>query len=462
MHLKMPSIRLTFLILFPLFMLYGCATYSPKPLSFKPQLANSLSELIAAANRTSSKVQVASDQPLTLSEVSALAIVGNPDLKVKRASLGVAQAQAYAAGLFGDPQFSANLDHPTSSLPGLTNAWGLGLGYDISSLIHHHIDKTIANAHQKKVHLDLVWDEWQVILQARKWAVQSIMEQQRIALLSKVYDRALKQYQQSSKNMADGNVTLDMNSSDLTALMDVSSQLGQLKRTHSETQSKLDYVLGLQPDIHVPLANLPTLKPLSTSVIKDKLKTIAQSRPDLIALQLGYQAQESKVRAAVLGQFPAFNLGINSASDTSGLHTTGLSVGVTLPLFSGNKGNIAIERASRDELKAAFQTRLAQTRADIHRLVNLQNLVVDQAANLDTYMPQLDKLLMQTRKAYENRDVAALVYLNIESSWIKSRLEQIDLLQTQWNTQIALAALLGGLDHHSFPSDLLKTGEIEQ
>jgi len=445
-----------------LLLLSGCASYTAKPLSNTPSQLLSLKHLIAEVNTADNSTELSASAPLSLNEVAILAIKGNPDLKIKRKALGVVEAQTYSAGLFADPQFSANLDHPTSSLPGLTNAWGMGFGYDISSLLTHSATKTIAQKHQAKVRLELMWAEWQVILQARSLVVKAVMEKNRETLLSTVYARALKQYQLSTKSMADGNVTLEMNSGDLTSLLDVTSQLNLIKNQHITTLSDLNYLLGLLPNEVVPLADLPTLKPIAEDVIESKLKSIAQSRPDLLALQLGYLEQEERVRAAIWGQFPAFNVGITRASDTSSLHTSGFNIGLTLPLFSGNKGNIAIERATRAQLKEEYQARMSQTGIDIQRLMHLQNAVMSQQIELMKYLPSLDALLVNTRKAYKNRDVAALIYLNIESSWIKSQLGQMDLTQTQWETQIALGALLGGVEGSTFPQNILEDGDISK
>jgi outer membrane protein TolC len=446
------------LLLLLIFFLSGCASYTPKPLSMTPQLTGSLNELIKVANKAYSNIQVPLDQPLTLQDMSLLALVGNPDLKAKREAVKVAEAQLYSAGLFADPQLSANLDHPTSSLPGLTNAWGLGLGYDISSLIGHSMAKDAARSKVAQAKLGLMWDGWQVILKARTLSVQSQLEQKRIALLSSVYERALSRYKLSTKHMADGNVTLEVNSSDLTSLLDVSSQLNLLRRTHNDTLSQLDYLLGLAPGVQITQALLPKLHPMSKAEILKKLKLISKTRPDLLALKAGYESQEARVRAAILGQFPAFNLGFSKASDTSNLHTTGINIGLTLPLFSGNKGAIAVERATREQLNREYQARLSQARRDIYTLMNLQTIVQDQQQQLETYLPTLDRLVNQAQKAYQNRDLAALTFLNIDSTWIKSQLEKVDLMQTQWQTQIALQALLGDMNNHDYVGSLIQNG----
>ena len=64
-----------------------------------------------------------------------------------------------------------------------------------------------------------------------------------------------------------------------------------------------------------------------------------------LELQRGYAAGELRYRAAVLAQFPSFNLGFTRASDTGNIHTAGLGVSLSLPIFNRNRGPIAIEQA---------------------------------------------------------------------------------------------------------------------
>jgi outer membrane protein TolC len=176
--------------------------------------------------------------------------------------------------------------------------------------------------------------------------------------------------------------------------------------------------------------------------LKRALKTLPQRRPDLLALQAGYRSQEAKVRAAILSQFPTLGIGINRARDTSDVYTTGFTIGLTLPLFSGNRGGIAVQRATREQLRAEYQARLDQAAVDVDKLMRLQNLVAARQKQLADYLPTLEDLVSRGRQAYRRGDIDALTFLNMESTWINKRLEQIDLEQTQRTNRIALQTLL--------------------
>ncbi|HUY83988.1 MAG TPA: hypothetical protein VMU86_05405, partial [Steroidobacteraceae bacterium] len=63
----------------------GCAVYHPLPLPRGPELA--------------ARLPGATPRPLDMNEVATLAVLNNPDLNTARAQLGVASAQAFAAGI---------------------------------------------------------------------------------------------------------------------------------------------------------------------------------------------------------------------------------------------------------------------------------------------------------------------------------------------------------------------------
>ena len=63
----------------------------------------------------------------------------------------------------------------------------------------------------------------------------------------------------------------------------------------------------------------------------------------------------------------------------------------------------------------------------------------------------------RARVAYDRGDIQALTFLNMESTWINKRLEQISLVQSTWENHIALEALLAlpgfSANTNSLPSE---------
>ncbi len=416
----------------------GCATYHPKPLPSATDLAPGVEQLKQQAQSSSGTTGAV----LSLDEVAVYAVGNNPDLKARRARLGIKGAELYAAGLLPDPQLSASLDHPTSDAASTVDAYGIGLGYDIIPLINRGARLDSAQEAQAQAGLELLWQEWQVSQRARVLAVNLASQQRQVALLEQMRDLYAQRYRNSSGAVARGDVTLGVAGTDLTALLDTLSRISRLRQTLNDTRHELNLLLGLAADAPLTV-HLPSLPPLpAAGVWQGALQTMPQRRPDLLALQAGYRSQEAKVRAAILSQFPSLSIGINRARDTSDVNTVGFSINLALPLFSGNRGNIAIERATREQLGTEYQARLDQAAIDVDRLMQLQGLVADQLAQLDEYVPVLKNLVDRGREAYQHGDIDAVTFLNMENTWVDKRLEQIDLTQTQRTNLIALQTLL--------------------
>jgi outer membrane protein TolC len=414
----------------------GCASYAPKP------LPPGVSLVPGAAPAPTGQTATTPAGALSLDQVAALAVRNDPDLKAKRRKLGVAQAQRFAAGLFPDPQLSASLDHPTSSGPGLVDAFGLGVGYDVVPLITHGAHVQGERAATRQARLQLLWETWQVRQQARTLAVHFAGEARRLALLRRMRDLYRERYHHSAAALAHGNLNLDVAGTDLTALLDAQGQIDQLEQTHNDTDHTLRGLLGLAPAASLAVALPKAPSPLGAAVLRTRLADLSRRRPDLLALQAGYHSQEAKVRAAVLAQFPSLSLGLNRARDTGSVYTNGLSIGVNLPLFSGNRGAIAVARATRAQLRAEYQARLDQAALDIDKLERLQDLLRVQTGRLDRYLPTLGKLVEQARAGYRRHDIDALTFLNLETTWTGKRLARIQARQSLWETRIALETLL--------------------
>ena len=420
------------------FLLSGCTGYQPKPLAQNVDLAASVDQLGAPEPAD----EIKPTEGLSLTDVAIIAVRNNPDLKAQRKRLGVTQAHLFSAGLLPDPQLSASLDHPTGSVPGTVNAFGLGLGYDIMPLINRGARLDSAKQAVLQADLELLWQEWQVAQQARSLALRLFSQQRQTTLLKEMKDLCLQRYQRSHKALEQGNLTLAVAGTDLTALLDSLSQINQLEQAVNETRHALNLVLGLAPgaSLQVRMEPLPPL-PDSQSLHRE-IETMPQRRPDLLALQAGYRSQESKVRAAILSQFPSLNIGINRARDTGDLSTNGLSIGLNLPLFSANKGVIAIERATREQLHQEYQARLDRAAVDVDKLIRLQAIVVTQQRTLDTYLPTLKQMVVKGREAYQRGDIDAMTFINMETTWIKKRQERISLEQMQRENLLALQTLL--------------------
>src|SRR6202043_3802905 len=120
----------------------------------------------------------------------------------------------------------------------------------------------------------------------------------------------------------------------------------------------LNALLGLVPEAKLRFDGVERLPAINAQGLRPLLKELAARRPDLLALRAGYDAQEEKVRQAIIEQFPKLNIGASYARDTTGVFTFTPAVTISLPIFDRNQGNIAIEQANRQVMHAEYQARL--------------------------------------------------------------------------------------------------------
>jgi outer membrane protein TolC len=424
-------------------LLAGCAGYHARPL---PDRAGARRVADLAAPMPPHWLPAHRLDPadgLDVTEVATLAVANDPDLRTQRDALGVARAQAFAAGLLPDPQLDAGMDFLRHGGPGLTNAFNLGLSADVTALLLRSSHVAAARQQARQVHLDLLWAEWQTVAQARLLfdQVQALRAKQSRLATEQAALAPLDQRVQAA--LRAGNLTHDQAAAGLSALADVRQQLADNALALHQAEADLHHLLGLSPDVPLSLVG-PAYDAAPTAAQVDAaLAALPQRRPDLLALQAGYAAQEASLRAAIRAQFPAITLGANTARDTSAVYTNGLSLGITLPLFDRNRGNIVIATATREQLRDDYRSRLLATHGDIRRLQADLTTLDARLATLTRHAQTLDAGRDHATAAWTRGDLDWPTYLSLRGNALAADLALIDLRQQRSTDAIALEALLG-------------------
>lgn len=444
---RRPARRLRKLVLgLPVVLLAGCASYHPLPLAQHPSVLDKLPALHVDASQLGLPMLAGHRfdpaDGLDMTEVATLAVVNNPALKAARRRADVARAQLFAARLLPDPQLSLSTDHPTGNSAGLSTAYSVGLNYDLTQLVTRGATLDAARAARARVDLDVVWQEWQVVQQARTRYVQVVYEQRQLDLLHRLRQLDAARVARSQQALRRGDTTLASAGADLTALLDLDGRLYQLEKQHTQTLHALNALLGLSPQVKLEL--VPPGKPamLPAATYRQALHHLAARRPDLLALQAGYHSQEADVHAAILAQFPSVSVGITRARDTGDVHTTGFGITLNLPFLNGNRGQIAIARATRARLWQTYQARLDSTYNQLDLLRAQQQLMQTRAASLDARLPALQDMVQRARHAYAAHDMTALSFLNLQTTLLNQQLAALDLARARWAARIAEDTLL--------------------
>ena len=414
--------------------LAGCAAPADLPLPDRPTLSDSLDGLRHDGMKLPPR--------LTVSQVALLAVRNNPDLRAARSQHGVAQAQVLQAGLLPNPQ-STGAFLPLVAGIGTTPAWNAGISEDIRALITLSSTRQAARAAANQIDAQILWQEWQVIGQARLLAVDSIEAGRILALLARNRDLLAARYNRSRQAVAAGNETLMVSAPDLAALQTITAQLNDQKRQQLARQHQLNALLGLAPGVALPLDQTPDIPLWNADAVTQSLATLAERRPDLVALRLGYRAQNAKLRTAVLSRFPNLTFGVTGGSDNSNVRNAGPQITLELPVFNQNQGNIAIETATRQQLHDEYTARLTATVGQVRAMIAEIDLLHRQLQDVRRELAGTRQVAAQAESAFKAGNLDERSYVDLIGARLTKEQEIVTIEQSLLDQQVATATLIG-------------------
>lgn len=411
--------------------LSGCVGYTPRPLATTPVLAT---RPVAPAGGVG--------HPLTLGDIDRFVLRNNPELAAARAKLGIGAAQLLVAGVLPNPQLTASYPFYVAGAGG-TDAFALGVAQDLRSLLLRPTKREAAAAGAAEINASLLWQEHQTVGKARLLYVD-LVSGERLGRLLDRSRRLMKQRFDFAKASIDqGNAPLATLAPDLVALSEVEKNADDLARQQLGRRHQLAALLGLAPDASVPLAGTPDLPPLDLRRLRADLASLANRRPDLLALQYGYRAQDARLRQAILAQFPNLVVGVLGGRDTSAIYSVGPQASFDLPIFDRNEGNIAVEQATREALQREFAARLTAATGEIEALVSEQALLRRQLAGLRPRLDQARAIADKADVAFKQGSFDPRAYVDVEVALLTLQQQDLLLRQALFENQVTLATLLG-------------------
>jgi outer membrane protein TolC len=226
--------------------LAACQTYQPAPLSDQSDL---LSE-VAALTISPSDLPLPElgthpfdpSRPLDMDDVAMIAVVNNPDLKAMRDQIGVAEAQAFSAGLLPNPQLSFAYGVLIGGVGATTSSVSATLGEDIVPLLTRSARQGAALANERNVRLSLLWQEWQIVSQARTLFTGAVELERQRAVIDQYRSLFGDRYQRANTAMQQGNETLPAVVSDLAAFQAAETQLHDIEQLILKKPARLERV----------------------------------------------------------------------------------------------------------------------------------------------------------------------------------------------------------------------------
>jgi outer membrane protein TolC len=247
----------------------------------------------------------------------------------------------------------------------------------------------------------------------------------------------------ASQAIEQGNGTLATLSPDLAAAPEIQKLDDDLQRAQLARRHQLNALLGLSSDAPLPLAGGAEPPPLDARRVRNSLATLADRRPDLIALQFGYASQEAKLRQAVLAQFPNVSFGVIGGNDNNGIYSLWPQITFDLPVFDRNQGVIARESATREALHEEFDARLKAAASEVGALLAEQALAQRQLAELAPRLKRAETIAAQSETAYRQNLLDERAYVDTQLARLTIERQKIELQRALLEGRASLATLTG-------------------
>ncbi len=440
--------RLPLLALSAAALLPGCATYRSMPLT-----QQGVAERLAPPNPSAVAVQAENiahpilkpihfdiSDGLSPDEAAILAVLTNPGLWVERDRRNTVCAQLLQARLLPNPQFTYTPEFPTGGLePNTVNAFGFGLNWDVSELISHRAKVEAASLQPEKVVLDIAWKEWE-IAESAKTAVFRKLSLVRETALAHEMDQRLQENLMLVRTAIQKGLTTELVlAAAETASNQAHANLLELQKQADEQSVALNFILGLPAETKVTLEKNTVLPDhLEPAPATELLADLEQRRLDLVALCYGYQSQESTVRAAILDQFPKFNLGMTYSRDNTGVMAPGFGIAVGIPVFDHNQGHIAEERATRQTLFDEYVNRVFESRSNVVKYLTEIRWLNAQIKTAQHAVPELQRLVDTYRVAVDAGQADVLSYYTAWNDLTQKRIEILKFQEQLVEARISL------------------------
>ncbi|HUK91388.1 MAG TPA: TolC family protein, partial [Blastocatellia bacterium] len=301
-----------------------------------------------------------------------------------------------------------------------------------------------ASADVRAVDLDVAWQEWQAAQAAKLHVYHIGFFDQELAVARQEEGGLRENLDRVRRAESLGQMTrVDLAAAD-AAMQKIHTAVLTTEQQREEERLALNQSLGFADDQQIPLEHgiePPSLKRLPA--IAELIEGIEQRRLDLLALKRGYEAQEERLRAAILEQFPKINIGFSHAGDTTNVITTGFGVTIDLPLFDRNQGVIAIESATRAKLFDEYVSRLFEARGEVARLLADMRALQRETEAAENSIPILQNVVDSYGAAVLQGNADVLTYYNARADLISKQFELVDLKRQLADTHVALEIATG-------------------
>ncbi|MGA7964375.1 MAG: TolC family protein [Gammaproteobacteria bacterium] len=381
---------------------------------------------------------------LDLDTVGHLALTRDPDLAAARAQVRVAEAQAYDAGLLPDPTLAFSLDHPFNggTASDHHNAWSANLTESLIGLITHGDVHSAAAAHYAETLLSWRWQAEQVALKAQVTYLDVWADRREVAALQVETNAAQAVLAAAGKAHAVGALAAVLYQQALQQAASVRSRLQTASDRAIQQQTVLATLLRISAGRKWRLEAPKPMSAPAPATVNAALAQLPKQRLDLLALQAGYRSANAKLRADILAQFPILDIGFTRSRDNTGVNSVGFGITLRLPIFNGNRGKIAIDRATRKALNAAYQAHLDGAANGVRAAYARFVLTRRELAAVTAQLPALAAAAHANQVAFARGEVTRFQSFAALSAWLDARIDADRLRANATQLALTLQTLL--------------------
>lgn len=372
-------------------------------------------------------------------DLLAVALADNPKLAVARAEVGRTLAHEVMAGEMPNPTIELQSEYALNDV----RPWLYGVSFELPlrspALQRLAISQAqIATSHARWQLMGVTWtvrneltaalSQWQGAIRSRALLDTLIGDQRQL----------LKQQHARVQAGEDAPATLVAVQD---ALLQAQQQQGEARAQEQNAQSDAAAALGLPPqaldDLQLDWPDWGVPPPVGADTLQAARTTALLSRADLSAAIDDYAEAENELRQAVARQYPQITPTPGYYWD-HGINKFPLDVGLTLPLFNRNRGEIAEARAGRE---LAGQRMLALQDSIYGQIAGAERAEAIARDNERAAQQRLDRAQEQLRQATLGLKLGAIDRSEQLAAGIAATRAQLELLQMKARWQSARDAL---------------------
>ena len=367
-------------------------------------------------------------------ELLAVALADNPQLAVARAAVGRSLAHQITAGEKPNPTIELQSEYALHDTP-----WLYGIAFELPLR-----SPTLERLAISQARIATSRERWQ--LMGATWAVRSTImtsvsawqsAQRRGALLDALISDQKELLQQQRARVAAGEDSAATLVPAQDALLQAQQEQGQARADAQLAQSDAAQALGLPPQaldgLRLDWPHWGAPPPVPAAELQAARDRALLARGDLSAAISDYAAAENRLRQEIARQYPQITLMPGYYWD-HGVHKFPFGVGLTLPLFNRNRGEIAEARAGRD---LAGQRMLALQDAIYGQIAGAERAEAIARDNESAARQRLHTAREQLRQARLGLQLGAIDRSAELAASIAAARAQLDLLEMQVRWQAA-------------------------